>query len=155
MSARPAPPAGELLAIVAHELRSPLNGIKGWTHVLENQLRGSDATSQRAIAGIMTSVEQQVRLIEDLLEGAHAARGEVRMHMPLLPALAASVESLRGAAAEKGVALVVENAGVELSIDGDPHRVRAMLASLLANAIRFAGPGGALRIGVGAEGAMA
>ena len=29
----------QFLAIVSHELRSPLNGIKSWTHVLENQLR--------------------------------------------------------------------------------------------------------------------
>ena len=56
MSARP--------ASVAHELRSSLNGIKSWAHVLENELGDGDATVRRAIAGIMTGVEQQVRIIE-------------------------------------------------------------------------------------------
>lgn len=82
----------QFLAIVSHELRSPLNGIKSWTHVLENQLQESDdPTVQRAIAGIMIGVEQQVRLIDDLLdvtragpspekEAAMAGRKEKRTH---------------------------------------------------------------------------
>jgi PAS domain S-box-containing protein len=66
--------AAELLAIVSHELRSPLNGIKSWTHVLQGRLREADPTVARALNGIMIGVEQQVRLIEDLLETTR--RGE-------------------------------------------------------------------------------
>ena len=58
----------ELLALVSHELRTPLNGIKSWAHVLEGQLRDADPTSKRALAGIMVGVEQQARLIDDLLD---------------------------------------------------------------------------------------
>lgn len=57
-----------ILATVSHELRSPLNGIKTWAHVLEDHLRSDDATVKRALAGILTGVEHQVRLIEDLLD---------------------------------------------------------------------------------------
>jgi signal transduction histidine kinase len=73
MSAWPAPAGEERLSRAAHELRAPLNGIKTWAHVLESQLgESADATVRRAIAGIMTGVEEQVRLIEDLLEAKHA-----------------------------------------------------------------------------------
>jgi CheY-like chemotaxis protein len=54
--------------LLSHELRSPLNAIKSWAHVLENHLDGADPTVRRALAGILTGVEQQVRVIEDLLE---------------------------------------------------------------------------------------
>jgi signal transduction histidine kinase len=57
-----------LMEEFAHELRSPLNSIKSWTHVLENSVdESADPTIARAIAGILMGVEQQVRLIEDLL----------------------------------------------------------------------------------------
>ena len=55
------------LTVISHKLRSPLNGIKSWTHVLQNQLHDSaDPMMRRAIDGIMLGVEQQVRLIESL-----------------------------------------------------------------------------------------
>src|SRR6202158_4146199 len=38
----------QFLAIVSHELCSPLNGMQSWTHVLENQLRGADPSVRRA-----------------------------------------------------------------------------------------------------------
>ncbi|WP_289846144.1 histidine kinase dimerization/phospho-acceptor domain-containing protein, partial [Acinetobacter baumannii] len=58
----------QFLAVVSHELRSPLNGIQNWAYVLESQIAGGAPLMQRALAGIKTGVEQQVRLIEDLLD---------------------------------------------------------------------------------------
>jgi signal transduction histidine kinase len=57
----------QALDSLVHDLRTPLNGIKTWTHVLENQ-GTPDPLSQRAIAGIMTSVDQQAALIDQLAE---------------------------------------------------------------------------------------
>jgi signal transduction histidine kinase len=49
-SRRPAPNDGcdQFLALAAHELRSPLNGIKSWAHVLERQLRDHVAAAHAA-----------------------------------------------------------------------------------------------------------
>ena len=68
MSSTPPPATEKLLARIAHELRAPLNGIGTWAHVLETQLgENADATVRRAIAGIRTGVQQQVRLIDELV----------------------------------------------------------------------------------------
>jgi PAS domain S-box-containing protein len=64
----------QFLAIVSHELRSPLNGIKSWTHVLENLSRDAEPQVKRALAGIMIGVEHQVRLIDDLSDYSIADR---------------------------------------------------------------------------------
>ena len=56
------------LAAIAHDLRTPLNSIKSWTHVLEIELRESSPGAKRALQGILAGVEAQVRLIEELLE---------------------------------------------------------------------------------------
>ncbi len=147
------------LAIVSHELRSPLNGIKSWTHVLENQLHESDdPTVQRAIAGIMIGVEQQVRLIDDLLDVTRALSGNLglaRQPMALAPALLEAVEGLRAVAAEKGVELVADPAIVDAEIHGDCGRVHQIFANLVSNAIKFTPPGGTVWVSAVIEHSMA
>jgi PAS domain S-box-containing protein len=148
----------QFLAIVSHELRSPLNGIKSWTHVLENQLRDADPAIRRALAGIMIGVDHQVRLIDDLLDLTRAVSGNlglVKQPMLLLPVLADAVESLRALAAEKGLRIVT---GYELSdreIHGDPDRIRQIFVNLITNSIKFTRAGGTIWVSAAVEGETA
>lgn len=148
----------QFLAIVSHELRSPLNGIKSWTHVLQNQLRDSEPTIQRAIAGIMIGVEQQVRLIEDLLDVTRAVSGNlglVKQAMPLLPVLAEAVEGLRATATMKALHVITDFGIGDREIHGDPDRVRQIFVNLISNAVKFTRPGGSIWISARPEGTMA
>jgi PAS domain S-box-containing protein len=148
----------QFLAIVSHELRSPLNGIKSWTHVLENHLRDADPTVRRAIAGIMIGVDHQVRLIEDLLDVTRAMSGNlglVKEPMSLVPVLADAVESLRAMAAERGLAIVTDYGLGDGEVHGDPDRIHQIFVNLLSNAIKFTPRGGTIRIGAASEDGMA
>jgi len=148
----------QFLAIVSHELRSPLNGIKSWTHVLENQLRDADPAVQRALAGIMIGVEHQVRLIDDLLDVTRAMSGNLglaRQPMQLLPVLADAVESLRAMALEKGLRIVTDYGLGDREIHGDPDRVRQIFVNLITNAVKFTPPGGCIWVLARVEEAMA
>jgi PAS domain S-box-containing protein len=148
----------QFLAIVSHELRSPLNGIKSWTHVLDNQLQDADPTVRRAIAGILIGVEHQVRLIDDLLDVTRALSGNLglaKQRMPLLPVLADAVESLRATALEKQLRVITEYAIGDREIHGDPDRVRQVFVNLITNAIKFTPPGGRIWVSASAEGNMA
>ena len=75
-----APPLDQALESLVHDLRTPLNGIQTWTHVLENQ-GVTDELSQRAVQGILIAVEQQARLIDQLAELARAV-GETSLPKP-------------------------------------------------------------------------
>ena len=148
----------QFLAIVSHELRSPLNGIKSWTHVLANQLHDADPTVRRAIAGILIGVEHQVRLIDDLLDVTRALSGNLglaKQRMPLLPVLAEAVESLRATALEKQLRIITEYAIGDREIHGDPDRVRQVFVNLITNAIKFTPPGGRIWVSATVEGHMA
>ena len=148
----------QFLAIVSHELRSPLNGIKSWTHVLANHLRDPDPTVRRALAGIMIGVEHQVRLIDDLLDVTRALSGNlglVKQAMPLVPVLAEAVESLRASAQEKGLRLATDYSLGDAEIHGDADRVRQVFVNLLSNAIKFTPPGGTIQVSAGVEDGMA
>lgn len=132
----------EFLAIVSHELRAPLNGIQSWAHVLENYVK--DATSaplaQRALQGIKTGVNQQVRLIEDLLDVTRMMSGKmrlVRQPLALLPTLQAAVESVRPLAAAKRIAITCVYRITSEQIEGDADRVQQIFWNLLSNAIKF------------------
>jgi PAS domain S-box-containing protein len=148
----------QFLAIVSHELRSPLNGIKSWTHVLENLLRDAEPAVRRALAGIMIGVDHQVRLIDDLLDVTRAMSGNlglVKQPMPLLPVLADAVESLRAMALEKGLQIVSDYAMGDREIHGDPDRVRQIFVNLVMNAVKFTRTGGNIWVTARPEGAMA
>jgi PAS domain S-box-containing protein len=132
----------EFLAIVSHELRAPLNAIQSWAHVLENYL--SETTSvplaQRALQGIKTGVGQQVRLIEDLLDVTRMMSGRLRLvkqPLALLPLLQAAVESVRGMASAKGIALHCSYRITSEQIEGDSDRVQQVFWNLLSNAVKF------------------
>ena len=57
-------------ADIAHDLRTPLNAIRTWTHLLESRLGdAADPSVRRALDGIHTAIDQQVKLIDDLGAG--------------------------------------------------------------------------------------
>jgi PAS domain S-box-containing protein len=148
----------QFLAIVSHELRSPLNGIKSWTHVLENLLRDAEPQVKRALAGIMIGVEHQVRLIDDLLDVTRAMSGNlglVKQPMPVLPVLADAVETLRAMAFEKDLRIVTDYSIADREIHGDPDRVRQIFVNLLTNAVKFTPRGGTVWVSATPEGPMA
>lgn len=132
----------EFLAIVSHELRAPLNAIQSWAHVLENCVKetSSPPLAQRALQGIKTGVEQQVRLIEDLLDVTRMMSGRLRLvkqPLALLPALQAAAESVRGMASTKGIEINCTYRITSEQIDGDSDRVQQIFWNLLSNAVKF------------------
>jgi PAS domain S-box-containing protein len=148
----------QFLALVSHELRSPLNGIKSWTHVLENLLHDASAPVRRALAGIMIGVEHQVRLIEDLFDVTRAMSGTlglVKHRMPIEPVLVDAVEDVRAEAIAKDLRIVTDYGLGSREMHGDPDRVRQVFTNLLANAIKFTPPGGTIHVSARAEDAMA
>jgi PAS domain S-box-containing protein len=148
----------QFLAIVSHELRSPLNGIKSWTHVLENLSRDAEPQVKRALAGIMIGVEHQVRLIDDLLDVTRAMSGNlglVKQPMPVVPVLADAVESLRAMALEKDLRIVTDYSIADREIHGDPDRIRQIFVNLVTNAVKFTPPGGTIWVSATSEGPMA
>ncbi len=135
----------EFLAIVSHELRSPLNGIQNWAHVLESVQGDGNKLMLRAIAGIKTGVEQQVRLIDDLLDATRIISGKLSLLLTpvkLAPVIAASIASVRDKALAKHIALATEIDLEDETIEGDADRLQQIVWNLLSNAIKFTPSGG-------------
>jgi PAS domain S-box-containing protein len=135
----------QFLAVVSHELRSPLNGIRSWAYVLENQLADGPQPVQRALAGIRTGVAQQVRLIEDLLDATRVMSGKLRLTrqpFALRMALERALGSVRAQATERHITLHETVLLGTQEINGDADRIQQIVWNLLANAIKFTQEGG-------------
>jgi len=145
-----------LLAIVSHELRSPLNSIRLWSSLMHADASPDAATIQKATRKIEASVDAQSRLINDLLDVSRFVSGKLELERgPIdLSAVAKEVSNeLRPAAEEKGVHLELHFPAGASMVDGDRTRLAQVVRNLVENAIKFTARGGKIDVEAGALGA--
>jgi signal transduction histidine kinase len=125
-----------LIGDVAHELRTPLATIEGYT---EGVLDGVVAPSEATWALIHDEVGRLKRLVNDLQELSRAEAKQLVLH-PIAVQPAELIERARARLApqyaEKGVALTAEAPAALQLIEIDPDRMLQVLVNLLGNALR-------------------
>jgi signal transduction histidine kinase len=97
----------EFLAVLSHELRSPLNAILGWSKILRTR-KIDEATLSRALETIERNAKLQTQLIEDLLDVSRIIRGKLTLRAQptnLVPAIEAAIDTMRLAAQAKSIDL--------------------------------------------------
>lgn len=144
----------QFLAIVSHELRSPLSAITGWVRLARSG-KLDPSMQQRALETIERNAQMQGQLIEDLLDVSRIVSGKLRISprpIDLAPVVEAGVDTSRPAAQAKGIHLVMcldSGAGI---VDADPARVQQIVWNLVSNAIKFTPRGGRVQVGLAREG---
>jgi PAS domain S-box-containing protein len=143
----------EFLATMSHELRTPLNAIGGYTQLLELGVAGPTTPEQRNyLERLSASGQHLLRLVNDVLDLAKVDAGELtvaREPATSEDAVTAALDLVRPQAVERGVRLADGNPEVTTPYVGDAHRVRQILVNLLANAVKFTEPGGAVAVTCG------
>jgi PAS domain S-box-containing protein len=143
----------QFLAILSHELRTPLTAVYGWVEVLQKQ-EFNDPMIVQALDVIQRNVKAQTRLVEDLLNLSRIITGKVKINPDWIdPAtvIEAAVNSVRPAAAAKGIAIRIEANRPEL-IFADPERLQQVIWNLLTNAVKFTERDGDIRVEFGRVG---
>jgi PAS domain S-box-containing protein len=129
----------EFLAVLSHELRSPLNPILGWTSLLRNG-RLDAAKTAYAIETIERNAKLQVQLIEDLLDVSRILRGKLSltvMQVDLNSVISAALETVQLAAEAKSLRIQTTISPDVGLISGDAGRLQQVLWNLLSNAVKF------------------
>jgi signal transduction histidine kinase len=144
----------EFLANMSHEIRTPLNGIVGMAEILA---RTPLDTEQREMAGVIqSSSESLISVVNDILDFSRIEAGGLPVE-PVPFDLRAEVESVvklfAPRAISKGLAFETCIApNVPQRVEGDPLRIRQVLMSMVANALKFTEEGKvALEVGLGAD----
>jgi PAS domain S-box-containing protein len=138
----------EFLSVVSHELRSPLNAIRGWAHVLRKMLP-DDPGQLKPLDAIERNVANQARMVDDLLDTQRLLRGKVVLHRqptPLAQLAERAVDAVRSAVQDKGLELQVDLPSPPLTLDVDGDRLAQALVHLLSNAVKFTSAPGRLRL---------
>jgi PAS domain S-box-containing protein len=134
----------EFLALVSHELRSPLNAMLGYAAVLRRS--GLVARkAEQAVDVIERSGKAQAQLIDDLLDTARVISGKLRLEVgpvDLVSVIQQAVQTIRPAADAKGISLETDLPSEIGQITGDPARLQQVVWNLLSNAVKFTPRGG-------------
>ena len=135
------------LAMVTHELRSPLNAVLGWAQVLRNQPLEAARTAA-ALDVIERNVQAQARLIEDLLDLSRARTGFRINPCPtdLRGAIHEAIDAVAPAIAAKHIRLQYEAGEEIVLVNGDAERLRQIVWNLLSNAVKFASENGNIEV---------
>ena len=146
----------DFLAVLSHELRTPLNTAMGWIRLMEAGQLGPEET-HKGISAVRRSLDQQLRLINDLLDLTSMAAGKTQIapqYLDLCELIGLEAEAWRASASAAKIELVTSLEG-PAPIYGDPERLNQVFSNLMANAIKFTPQGGRVSVSVGMRGAEA
>jgi CheY-like chemotaxis protein/nitrogen-specific signal transduction histidine kinase len=137
------PRPGESLAVACHEMRTPINGILGMTHLLlDTRL---DDHQRSCVAAIQGGAEALLALADDVLDLAKLDAGRMRLvHGDFGPreALEGVARLLTPLAERKGLKLATRlPPGLPWRVRGDAGRLRQVLFNLVGNAVKFTDSG--------------
>jgi signal transduction histidine kinase/CheY-like chemotaxis protein len=132
------------LAVVSHEVRTPLNGILGMTHLLlETPLSQEQQTYARAVK---SSGDALLGLIEEILDFSKIEAGRIELEdapFDISELVTDVAELLAPRAQAKGIEIAAQfAANLPRAVSGDAARLRQVLLNLAGNAVKFTDRGG-------------
>ncbi|HEX4779230.1 MAG TPA: chemotaxis protein CheB [Usitatibacter sp.] len=142
----------EFLAMLAHELRNPLAGIRNASRLLE--VPDAPETISRAKGIIDRQTGNMVRMIEELLDISRITQGVINIRREPVELGAVVRAGIEATAADRDARQQVLGASLAsdpIWVDGDPMRLEQIVSNLLSNASKFTRNGGRIDIELAAE----
>jgi signal transduction histidine kinase len=140
-----------MVADIAHELRTPLSNLKGYLEAISDGVVKADETTIRSLNEEATSLS---RLVEDLQELSLADAGEIKINPQeedIIRLIKETITITQAKVNAKGLSLVVEIPETVSPVNIDIYRIKQVLNNLLANAIAHTGKDGQITINVREE----
>ena len=144
----------EFLAILGHELRSPLSAVLHGAQAMHTR-PGDPVAVETASALILRQARQLARLVEDLLDVSRIERGGIHLkiqRVPLEEVVRQAAEASAGALQDGGHRLRLELPDPPLEIEADGQRLSQVLANLLSNAAHYSRQPDEIRLGCSVAG---
>jgi PAS domain S-box-containing protein len=140
----------EFLALVSHELRSPLNAMLGYARLLRFGPLDPQKI-KKSVDVIERGAKTQTQIIDDLLDTARIISGKLRIDVgpvDLVAVIENAVQTIHPAADAKDITIEMDLDPKAGRISGDADRLQQVVWNLLSNAVKFTSPGGrvALRL---------
>ena len=147
----------EFLAVLGHELRSPLAPIRSAIQLLRARVP-ADPELQWTTAVVEHQVEQMTRLVDDLLDVSRIGQGKIHLQKELVDladVVARAVESSRPLIDARKHHLEVSLPEQAVEVEGDLVRLVQVVSNLLSNSAKYTEEGGRIELAVEADGDQA
>jgi PAS domain S-box-containing protein len=135
----------EFLAVLSHEMRTPLNTVLGYARMLRREdQRMTGELRERALDALERNADALTRLVNDVLDTSRIVTGKMRLVLEqcaLEDVVRDAIDTIRPAAEAKGVA-IEESTEPGLFVTADRDRLHQVLWNLLSNAVKFTPSGG-------------
>ncbi|PAX51760.1 ATP-binding protein [Brunnivagina elsteri] len=138
----------EFLAVLSHELRSPLNPILGWSKILQTRKLEPEKTRE-ALSIIERNAKLQGQLIEDLLDISRILQGKLTLNIStvnLKSVVLAALETVRLAAETKNIQIQMVCAVDNCDVLADSGRLQQVFWNLFTNAVKFTPAAGRVEV---------
>lgn len=140
----------EFIAMLGHELRTPLAPIRNAASLLEaHARRNSDPQVGRAVGVILRQADHLARLVDDLLDVSRITHGIIELErapVDLEEVLLEAIEVSRGAIEQRDQVVSLETPDATVTVSADRTRLVQVLCNLLSNASRFTPDRGRIRV---------
>jgi PAS domain S-box-containing protein len=138
----------EFLAMLSHELRTPMSAMHGWLHLLKT---GKLSAEQQitALDTIERNARVQTQLVNDLLDVSRIVTGKMDLETSVVHldrAVESAIDSARLPAGSRGIDLVAYIGRGAWPVQGNPERLQQVFSNLLSNAIKFSPKGSRVEI---------
>jgi signal transduction histidine kinase len=146
----------EFLAMVSHELKTPLNAIIGFSDILSNQTLGPIGKSQylEYATDIRDSGHYLLKIINDILDLSRIESGNLTLieeEVDLVSVVQSAVRLIRPRAEAAGLSIETDFAGSLVCVSADARAMKQILVNLLSNAVKFTPKGGRVSVAVAIE----
>ncbi len=138
-----------MVADVAHELRTPLSNLKGYLEAISDGVIEPD---QKTIRSLHEEASTLSRLVDDLQELSLADAGEIKLEKQPVDIIALIKDTTAGMQAKadtRGIILSTDLPENLPTVNIDAHRVKQVLSNLLENAVAHTDKGGRIAISAG------
>jgi signal transduction histidine kinase len=140
----------EFVSLVAHELRTPMTSIRGYTDMLARQIVGPLTPRQAEFLSIIGSnVHRMQVLVSDLQDISRIETGRLRLEMEstaLAEAIQNALQATRGQIEGRSQQLELDVPEGLPRVHADPARLAQILINLLSNAHKYTPEGGRIRV---------
>ncbi len=130
----------KFFSIIAHDLKSPFTGVKGFAELLEDELRDNDnAEVCSYVEAIQYSSDRAMHLLDNLMEWARSQSGKIEFN-PVELNLSEQVNealSVYSEAARKKSIKMVTQIDDRIAVHADRRMLNSILHNLISNAIKF------------------
>lgn len=136
----------EFVSVASHDIRSPLNVIRGFVKMIQSSPEG--AVFQRETSIMLRSSNRLLQLVNDILDVSKLEAGKVRLALDPVELDAVIEESARTmefAAREKGQTIITE-LGEKTVAEVDESKLMQVMNNLIGNAVKFTPSGGVVRV---------